>query len=159
MKKKPASDALDRTLTALHQTSVPESFKASWRDAVKREEPSDMKSTPRLARLKRAALPIAAAAVLIIGTAVTGIIVPKTTETAPTAASDTQNASNAKTSDAEADLGYGVTEEAAFDTGMSELTTTVSMSTAARTYADDEDEARLRRGGSGRRYPQDRTHR
>ena len=38
MKKKPASDALDRALTALYQTDVPEAYKASWRDAVKREE-------------------------------------------------------------------------------------------------------------------------
>ncbi len=83
MKHKPSSDALDRALTDLYQADVPQAYRASWRDVVKREESSDMKSIPRLAWLRRAALPLAAAAVLLIGTAITGVIAPRTLESAP----------------------------------------------------------------------------
>ena len=96
MKHKPSGDALDRALTNLYQADVPAGFQASWRDAVKREEPSTMKPTPRLAWLRRAALPIAAATVLIAGTAITGVIAPKTKEVDPAPASGyVQTAANA----------------------------------------------------------------
>ena len=92
MNKKPSGDMLDRALTSLYQTDVPEAFKTSWRDAVKREETKEMKQSPGLAWLRRAALPIAAAAVLVIGTAVTGIIAPKPPEPVPSPDYGTQPA-------------------------------------------------------------------
>ncbi|MBN1778291.1 MAG: DUF4349 domain-containing protein [Clostridiales bacterium] len=134
MKKKTASDALDRALTALYQTDVPEAYKASWRDAVKREEPSDMKSTPRLAWLRRAALPIAAAAVLIIGTAVTGVIAPKTPEPGPAADYEIQTASAYKAS------GAGDVNNFDFADGNA-VFATPAMASAPRGYAETEDEA------------------
>jgi hypothetical protein len=83
MKRKPSGDTLDRALTSLYQTDVPKALKASWRDAVKREEAKELKQIPGLAWLRRAALPAAAALVLIVGTAVTGVIAPKTEQPAP----------------------------------------------------------------------------
>lgn len=85
MKRKPSGETLDRALAALYEADVPQSYKASWRDAVKREETVTMAPTQRLAWLRRAALPIAAAAVLIVGTAVTGVISPKTQDSVPEA--------------------------------------------------------------------------
>lgn len=94
MRKTASDDALDRALTDLYQADVPAGYKAAWRDAVKREEPSDMNPSPAFSRFRRAALPIAAAAVLVVGTLVTGVLSPRTSntlqsasvnETAPTA--------------------------------------------------------------------------
>ncbi|MDD3412091.1 MAG: DUF4349 domain-containing protein [Eubacteriales bacterium] len=62
-------DALDRELTALHSARAPEGFSAGWREAVRREEPERMKKTHRF---WRAALPMAAALVLVIGAIATG---------------------------------------------------------------------------------------
>jgi len=143
MKKKPASDALDRALTALYQTDVPEAYKASWRDAVKREESPDMKSTRNFAWLRRAALPIAAAVVLIVGTAITGIIAPETTESAPTpepsAGYEIQTASVYKSSGTAEDAGYdSAAGNITYDESFSALASTTSKS---RDYDDAENEA------------------
>jgi hypothetical protein len=111
MKKKPASDTLDRALRSLYQTDVPEAFRASWRDAVKREESPDMKPTKTLTWLRRAALPIAAAAVLVIGTAVTGVIAPKAPEPAPSADYELPPNSVYKTSGSAEGYGYDLEDE------------------------------------------------
>ena len=88
MRKTETNDALDRALTNLYQADVPAGYQASWRDAVKREEPSDMKPSPGFSWFRRAALPIAAAAVLVVGTLVTGALSPKTTDTLPSVDDD-----------------------------------------------------------------------
>ena len=86
MTKKASGDALDRALTTLYQADVPTGFQAAWRDAVKREEPSQMKpSNPPFAWLRRAALPMAAALVLIAGTLITGSLSPQTESDQPPA--------------------------------------------------------------------------
>jgi len=78
MKQPTENDSLNRVLTDLYQADIPESFQASWRDAVKREEPSPMKFMP--VWLKRAVLPLAAVVVLVTGTLITGMLSPKTTD-------------------------------------------------------------------------------
>ena len=135
MKRKPLDDTLDRALTTLYQTDVPESFKASWRDAVKREESPHMKPTPRLTWLRRAALPIAAAVVLLAGTAITGIIAPQT----PAPERDTSTGMNqatytAKTAGTAENMSYDLASEAMLYSADPAPAT----ATSARGYADDE---------------------
>lgn len=84
MKNTASGDALERALTELYQADLPADFQAAWRDAVKREEQTHMQPTPRFARFRRAALPMAAALVLIAGTLITGSLTPPQ-ETAPQA--------------------------------------------------------------------------
>jgi hypothetical protein len=109
MRKTASDDALDRALTDLYQADVPAGYKASWRDAVKREEPSDMKPSPGFSRFRRAALPIAAAAVLVVGTLVTGALSPRTSNTLPsTSGYETAPAAGSvyKTAGVTEDYGY-----------------------------------------------------
>ncbi len=134
MKRKPSGDPLDRALTSLYQTDVPEAFKASWRDAVKREETKEMKKSPGLSWLRRAALPIAAALVLIVGTAITGVIVPKSTEPTPSPDTETQAVYASKTA------GAGDVYNFSFDSDTAEGQT-LSMVSAPRSAAIAEDEA------------------
>lgn len=111
MKQKPSGDTLDRALTALCQTDVPEAYKASWRDAVKREEIKTMQKSSGFARFRRAALPIAAAAVLLIGTAVTGVIAPKTAEPVPSPEPDANMTYMAKTAGTIDDLDFNLASD------------------------------------------------
>ena len=37
MEKRPDSDQLDRALTDLYRTDIPEGYRAAWREAVARE--------------------------------------------------------------------------------------------------------------------------
>ena len=134
MKRKPSGDPLDRALTSLYQTDVPEAFKASWRDAVKREETKTLKQSPGLVWLRRAALPIAAALVLIIGTAITGVIAPRSTEPAPSPEVETMAVYASKTA------GTGDVYNIAFDTDTAEEQT-LSMVSAPRSAVNTEDEA------------------
>lgn len=117
MKKDTTQDTLDRALTDLYQADIPESFRASWRDAVKREEPSTLKSTHFPVWLKRAALPLAAAVVLVTGTLITGALSPKTYTSMPETVMEDFAASTAMDSDsyvtslAAAKLGYVQSDE------------------------------------------------
>ncbi len=118
MKKDTANDALDRALTDLYQADIPESFRASWRDAVKREEPPTMKSIHFPVWLKRTALPLAAAVVLVTGTLITGMLSPKTNTSMPetvmedfAATSTTIDSDSYITSMAAAKLGYVKSDE------------------------------------------------
>ncbi len=97
MKQTQTNDALDRALTALHKADVPAGFSASWRDAVKREEPTPMKTIRPLSWLRRAALPMVAALVLIAGTLITGSLTPPAQTAVDKGAADT--ASGAVTDD------------------------------------------------------------
>ena len=83
MEKQPHEDALDRALTNLHHTAVPEGFSARWRAAVQREELEHMKQpaqtrAPRRRAFLRALVPAAAALVLVIGAITAGNLVPTT---------------------------------------------------------------------------------
>ena len=82
MRSLPDNDALDRELADLCNAPVPESFRRSWRDAVKREEKQTMKKQSKT--FWRIALPVAAALVLVIGSITAGDLIPATQ--APTAA-------------------------------------------------------------------------
>ena len=104
MKQTQTDDALDRALTALHKADVPAGFSASWRDAVKREEPTPMKTIRPLTWLRRAALPMAAALVLIVGTLITGSLTPPAQNDADTAENETYDADTTLAS--YADYGY-----------------------------------------------------
>ncbi len=106
MKKTTPDDSLERALTDLYQADVPAGYRASWRDAVQREEPSEMKPSPGYSWLRRAALPLAAAAVLIVGTAVTGIVSPRQPSTY-TGSDSAQTSDTAYTTNAAlGELGY-----------------------------------------------------
>ena len=77
MEKQNRPDALDRALTDLYRTDVPESYRAGWRAAVKREEQIQMKKQPLPKKtLWRVALPIAAALVLVFGAISAGNLIP-----------------------------------------------------------------------------------
>lgn len=77
MEKQNRPDALDRALTDLYRTDVPESYRAGWRAAVKREEQTQMKKQPLPKKtLWRVALPIAAALVLVFGAISAGNLIP-----------------------------------------------------------------------------------
>lgn len=106
MKNTMPNDALDRALTDLYQTDVPAGYHAAWSDAVTREEPTEMKPSAGYSWFRRAALPLAAAAVLIIGTAVTGIVSPRL-QAANTATDGAQISDEVyKTNAALGELGY-----------------------------------------------------
>lgn len=62
-------DAMDRALTDLYQTDVPQSFEAGWRAAVRREERIDMNKGRRFWKV---ALPSFAAVVLVVGALTVG---------------------------------------------------------------------------------------
>ncbi len=113
MKQTQNFDALDRALTDLHQADVPAGFSASWRDAVKREEPVPMQTEKPLSWLRRAALPIAAALVLITGTLVTGALTPPAQYDAGTAENETYDTDTTLTSSA-ADYGYQRSADVSF---------------------------------------------
>lgn len=81
MEKQTKPDALDRALTDLYQTAVPEGYRARWRAAVQKEALTHMKkdtlSKPQTQRtLWRALLPAAAALVLVIGAITAGNVIP-----------------------------------------------------------------------------------
>jgi hypothetical protein len=111
MKKTASNDALDRALTTLYQADIPAGYAASWRDAVKREETSEMKPFPRWNWLKRAVLPAAAALVLVVGTLVTGELSSKTSSAPPPAGYD-EAASIGETYKAEDTAAYGLEKSA-----------------------------------------------
>ncbi len=67
MEKHHHSDALDRALTDLYATEVPQAYRAAWRQTVKREEQHSMHKPQNHRAFWRAALPIAATLVLVIG--------------------------------------------------------------------------------------------
>lgn len=77
MEKQNKPDALDRALTDLYRADVPESYRAGWRAAVKREEQTPMKKQPLPKKtLWHVALPIAAALVLVFGAITAGNLIP-----------------------------------------------------------------------------------
>lgn len=83
MEKQPYEDALDRALTDLYRTAVPEGFSARWRAAVQREELEIMHQSPKARKphrrsFLRALLPAAAALVLVLGAITAGNLVPTT---------------------------------------------------------------------------------
>lgn len=116
MKNNASRDALDRALTDLYKADVPAGYSAAWRDAVQREEKPPMKPTPRFAWLRQAALPMAAAVVLVVGTLVTGTLSPKTTNPAPAYDTDMATATEEsyKAYNAAQDLGYVAPAGAAY---------------------------------------------
>ena len=63
----PEADALEHALTALYQkdADLPRGYAEAWRGAIRREERNNMKKQP--GRFWKAALPVAAALVLVIG--------------------------------------------------------------------------------------------
>ena len=132
MKQKSSGDSLDRALTTLYQADVPEAFKTSWRDAVTREETKHMRPAPAFARFKRAALPVAAALVLIIGTVVTGIIDPKAQIEAPDLVMNQSEGYAMKTADMADGISYDTPAEPA---------AAYALTQTARSYADVEEEA------------------
>jgi hypothetical protein len=146
MKKTASGDALDRALTDLYQADVPEDFKTSWRDAVKREELPAMKPVPHFTWLRRAALPMAAAVVLIAGTLVTGALNLKTTG-APLPAAYDEEADygetyklatyTADTSERSANVSYAPAPEADNTLAGSAATVTYDEAENAGGYADD----------------------
>ncbi len=79
MEKQSKPDTLDRTLTDLYRTDVPDGYRAAWRAAVQREEQTAMKPTPKRNPFLRAALPVAATLVLVIGALSAGRLIPATT--------------------------------------------------------------------------------
>ncbi len=79
MEKRPERDALDRALTDLYRTDIPEGYRASWRAAVQREERQTMKPTPKRRTFWRVALPVAAALVLVVGAVSVGNFMPTVT--------------------------------------------------------------------------------
>jgi len=127
MKKTASGDALDRALTDLYQTDIPAGYPASWRDAVKREEPTPMKPSPSLTWLRRAALPMAAALVLIVGTLITGALNPQTTTTLQ--AADTSE-------EAPAGAVFGIATNTA-DSGMERTADAVYAAVPAPEYDDE----------------------
>lgn len=76
MEKQNATDALDRALTDLYRTDVPDGYRAAWRVAIAREEESRMKQTQTRRSLRRVALPVAAALLLVIGALSAGNLIP-----------------------------------------------------------------------------------
>jgi len=79
MEKQSKPDTLDRALTGLYRTDVPDGYRAAWRVAVQREEQTAMKPTPKRNPFLRAALPVAATLVLVIGALSAGRLIPATT--------------------------------------------------------------------------------
>lgn len=79
MEKQSKPDALDRALTDLYRTDIPDGYRAAWRAAVQREEQTAMKPTPKRNPFLRAALPVAATLVLVIGALSAGRLIPATT--------------------------------------------------------------------------------
>ena len=69
-------DALERALTDLYRTEIPDSYRAGWRAAIQREEQTHMKKTWKHKTLWRVALPIAAALVLALGAITAGNLIP-----------------------------------------------------------------------------------
>ena len=76
MEKHNTPDALDRALTDLYRTDVPDGYRAAWRAAVAQEEETQMKQTHAKRSLWRVALPVAAALVLVIGAISAGNLIP-----------------------------------------------------------------------------------
>ena len=72
-------EILDRALTDLYRTDIPDGYRAAWRAAVQREEQTAMKPTPKRNPFLRVALPIAATLVLVIGALSAGRLIPATT--------------------------------------------------------------------------------
>ena len=79
MEKQHEPDVLDRALTDLYHADIPEGYRAAWREAVKREEQTQMNQMHKPVRSKflwRVALPIAAALVLVFGAITAGNLIP-----------------------------------------------------------------------------------
>ncbi|MDD3213500.1 MAG: DUF4349 domain-containing protein [Eubacteriales bacterium] len=74
------NDALDRALTDLYCSDIPEGCRASWRAAVKREEQQKMRTKQKRSTFWRVAIPVAAALVLVIGAITAGNLIPTVVE-------------------------------------------------------------------------------
>jgi hypothetical protein len=87
MEKQTKPDALDRALTNLYRSDIPDGYRVAWRDAVKREEQKAMKPTPKRRAFLRVALPLAAALTLLAGTLTAGNLIPTVLGNAPASVS------------------------------------------------------------------------
>jgi hypothetical protein len=93
MEKQTDNDALDCALTDLYRCDeIPEGCRADWRAAVKREERQTMQTHRRPHPFLRAALPMAAALVLVVGAISAGNLIPAVVSgsSSPVTASKTQ---------------------------------------------------------------------
>ena len=79
MEKQPKPDALDRALTELYRSDIPTAYRASWREAVQREERQTMQKHRQTKTFWHIALPAAAALVLVVGALSAGKLIPTIT--------------------------------------------------------------------------------